>query len=48
MFDGEKIIAEEDGFYMVEPDQNGDVAYRKHADVITHWQPLVGPSQENK
>lgn len=48
MFDGEKIIAEEDGFYMVEPDQNGDIAYRKHADVITHWQPLVGPSQENK
>ena len=48
IFDGEKIIAEEDGFYMAALDQNGDIVYLRHADTITHWQPLVGPPQENK
>lgn len=45
MFEAEEIIAEEDGFYIVDHDQNGDIAYRRHADIITHWQPLGAPIQ---
>lgn len=34
---GTKVVAQEDGFYLCE---NGK--WRKHADLITHWQPLPG------
>lgn len=31
-------IITEDGFYICDDDK-----WRKHADVITHWKPLIGP-----
>ena len=41
-----EIVAQEDGFYICEFDENGDTVYRKHADCITHWMPLPEPPQE--
>lgn len=32
--------APEDGFYILADNGSGNMFYRKHADVITHWQPL--------
>jgi hypothetical protein len=37
------IIAPEDGFYISEWGESGDSCYRKHADIITHWQALPEP-----
>jgi hypothetical protein len=41
------IVAPEDGFYISEYDENGDVCYRKHKDCITHWQLLPQPPKED-
>jgi hypothetical protein len=43
-----EIVAQEDGFYISEWDENGDVAYRKHGDFITHWMPLPEPPKEEE
>ena len=41
------IIAPEDGFYISEWGEDGDSAYRKHSDCITHWMPTPkGPEEE--
>lgn len=44
ILESSEIIAEEDGFYFLSCDENGDALYIKHADIITHWQPLVEPT----
>ncbi len=36
------IRAPEDGFYIYEAEGEAD-GYRRHADIITHWQPLPEP-----
>ena len=41
-----EVIAQEDGFYFCEYDENGDTVYRKHDDCITHWMPLPEPPKE--
>lgn len=39
-------IADEDGFYFTAYDEDGDLEYLKHGDVITHWQPLKAPKED--
>lgn len=34
------IIAPKDGFYISEIGKDGNLHYRRHADIITHWMPL--------
>lgn len=41
----EEIIAEEEGFYFGQYDAGGSIEFKKHADIVTHWQPLVAPSR---
>lgn len=36
---------EEDGFYIYDSVDGDRNKYRKHADVITHWQPLLSPTR---
>lgn len=44
-----EIVAQEDGFYIAEWDEEGDIAYRKHGDFITHWMLLPeGPDREEE
>lgn len=41
LFSENKILAEEDGFYICEGE-----THRRHADIITHWMPLPNPPKE--
>ena len=43
-----EVKAVEDGFYIYEWNEVGDTVCRKHADVITHWQPLPDPPKNEQ
>jgi len=42
-----EIIVPEDGFYIYD-NVTGEAAWRKHADIITHWMPLPKPPQQRE
>ena len=35
-----EIVAKEDGFYIGEWDEEGDICFRRHSDCNTHWHSL--------
>lgn len=41
-----EIVAKEDGFYISEWDEEGDICFRRHSDCITHWHPLPEPPND--
>lgn len=43
ILDAEEVIAEEEGFYFTEYGEDGGIEFKKHADIFSHWKPLVAP-----